>query len=83
MPSNPGHVIDVCGYAGRCIAVLTKHNHSVLYELFGGVINQSSINYVTSIRSYAATWHNKLNPRVITGDDVRLDLTSAHLSHLR
>lgn len=43
MPSNPGHVIDLCGYASRCIAMLTKHNHSVLYELFGGVINQLTL----------------------------------------
>jgi hypothetical protein len=80
MPSNPGHVIDLCGYASRCIAMLTKHNHSVLYELFGGVINQACINYVTSILcSYASTRHT-CRTWGLTRDDVRLDLTIAHLS---
>jgi hypothetical protein len=80
MPSNPGHVIVLCGYAVRCVAVLTKHNHSELYEHYGGVINQTSINYVTSMCSYASTRHTRETRRLTTGDDVRLDLTIAHLS---
>ena len=53
MPSNPGHAIVLQDAA---VTSMTKHTYLALYELFGGVINQASINYVTSILcSYAST----------------------------
>ena len=53
MPSNPGHAIVLQDHA---VTSLTQHTYLALYEVFGGVINQASINYVTSILcSYAST----------------------------
>ena len=73
MPSNPGHAIVLQDHA---VTSMTKHPYLALYELFGGVINHTSINYVTSILcSYAATWHMREPEGELTGDDVRLNLT--------
>src|SRR3569623_1100074 len=58
MPSNPGHVIVL---QDNAVTSMTKHTYLALYELFGGVINQACINYVTSILcSYAATWRTRI-----------------------
>ena len=43
MPSNPGHAIVLQDAA---VTSMTKHTYLALYELFGGVINQASINTV-------------------------------------
>ena len=61
------------------VTSVTKQTYLALYELFGGVINQARINYVTSMLcSYAATWHTRVT-QGYSCNDVRLDLTIARL----
>ena len=78
MPSNPGQAIVLQDHA---VTSMTKHTYLALYELFGGVINQACINYVTlMLCSYAATLHTREPEGELTGDYVPLDLTIAHTS---
>src|SRR3569833_2943063 len=81
MPSNPGHAIVL---QDNAVTSMTKHTYLALSELFGGVINLASINYVTSILcSYASSRRTRAPEGYLTGDYVRLYLTKAHTSHLR
>ena len=50
-PSNPGHVIDSWSTRLAASQMLTKRDNTILYELFGNVINQLAL---TTSHQYCA-----------------------------
>src|SRR3569623_950603 len=64
-----------CGHTSSSVAKLTRSDNKILYELFGGVINQARINYVTSILGREA-WLKEADSSDLSRQPTRRDGTA-------